>query len=69
MEMIMLLIAIVVSALVTSLLLWYSNKGFDGSHSNIGYLLTPDCVHESLVFEEETQRSFLRIALPPETKE
>lgn len=33
MEMIMLLIAIVVAALVTSLLLWYSNQGLDDSHS------------------------------------
>lgn len=31
---------------------------------NIGYLLSPDCVHESMVFAELTQRTFLRIALP-----
>lgn len=33
--------------------------------SNVGYLLSPDCIHESLRFEQETQRAFLRIALPP----
>ena len=27
-----------------------------------GYLLSPDCIHESMVFAEETQRQFLRIA-------
>lgn len=32
--------------------------------ANYGYLLSPDCVHESLVFETLTKRSFLRIALP-----
>lgn len=32
--------------------------------SGIGYLLSPDCVHESIVFAEDTQRTFLRIALP-----
>lgn len=31
---------------------------------NVGYLLSPDCVHESMTFEQETLRSFLRIALP-----
>lgn len=29
---------------------------------NMGYLLSPDCVHESMVFQEPTQRTFLRIA-------
>lgn len=29
-----------------------------------GYLLSPDCVHESMVMEKETARTFLRIALP-----
>jgi len=33
---------------------------------NVGYLLTRDCVHESMVFEQPTQRTFLRIALPVE---
>lgn len=28
-----------------------------------GYLLSPDCVHESMLFESDTQRTFLRIAL------
>lgn len=28
------------------------------------YLLSPDCVHESLTFTRETRRSFLRVALP-----
>lgn len=32
--------------------------------SNAGYLLSPDCVHESMAFEKETLRTFLRIALP-----
>jgi hypothetical protein len=32
--------------------------------ANVGYLLSPDCVHESLVFDQPTQRTFLRIALP-----
>lgn len=33
---------------------------------NVGFLLSPDCVHESMVFEQDTARSFLRIALPIE---
>ena len=33
---------------------------------NIGYLLSPDCIHESLIFTQETNRTFLRIALPPQ---
>lgn len=32
--------------------------------ANIGFLLSPDCVHESIVFPQPTRRSFLRIALP-----
>lgn len=32
--------------------------------ANIGYLLSPDCIHESMVFEQDVQRTFLRIALP-----
>lgn len=36
---------------------------------NVGYLLSPDCVHESMIFEKETQRTFLRIALPVEFAE
>lgn len=31
--------------------------------ANVGYLLSPDCVHESMLFNVDTQRSFLRIAL------
>ncbi|MDE2106584.1 MAG: hypothetical protein KGL39_55730 [Patescibacteria group bacterium] len=34
----------------------------------VGYLLSPDCVHESMVFDKPTQRSFLRIALPVDFK-
>jgi hypothetical protein len=34
--------------------------------ANVGYLLSPDCVHESIVFQRPTKRSFLRIALPVE---
>lgn len=32
--------------------------------ANYGFMLSPDCVHESMVFSEDTQRTFLRIALP-----
>jgi hypothetical protein len=32
--------------------------------ANMGYLLSPDCVHESLTFDQRTIRSFIRIALP-----
>ena len=32
--------------------------------ANVGYLLSPDCVHESMLFAEDTRRTFLRIALP-----
>jgi hypothetical protein len=32
--------------------------------ANVGYVLSPDCVHESMIFTEDTPRSFLRIALP-----
>lgn len=32
--------------------------------ANFGYLLSADCVHESMIFPVATQRSFLRIALP-----
>jgi hypothetical protein len=32
--------------------------------ANVGFLLSPDCVHESMIFPTETQRTFLRIALP-----
>ena len=30
--------------------------------ANRGFLLTPDCVHESKTFQEPTQRTFLRLA-------
>lgn len=30
--------------------------------ANVGYLLSPDCIHESMIFREPTQRQFLRIA-------
>lgn len=33
-------------------------------HENVGYLLSPDCVHESLRFDRDTLRTFIRIALP-----
>jgi hypothetical protein len=35
---------------------------------NVGYLLSADCVHESMIFDRPTQRTFLRIALPVETR-
>lgn len=30
----------------------------------VGYQLSPDCVHESMKFEADTPRTFIRIALP-----
>lgn len=33
---------------------------------NTGFLLSPDCVHESMIFNVPTRRTFLRIALPVE---
>ena len=35
---------------------------------NVGFLLSPDCVHESMLFERNTLRTFLRIALPVDFK-
>lgn len=32
--------------------------------ANVGYLLSPDCIHESLPMTETVERIFLRIALP-----
>lgn len=32
--------------------------------ADVGYLLSPDCVHESMVFDHEVERTFMRIALP-----
>lgn len=32
--------------------------------SNVAYLLSPDCVHESMILKEDVKRTFLRIALP-----
>jgi hypothetical protein len=34
--------------------------------AGVGYLLSPDCIHESMIFAAPTERSFLRIALPVE---
>lgn len=34
--------------------------------ANWGYLLSPDCVHESIIMDRPTKRTFLRIALPME---
>lgn len=31
---------------------------------NTAYWLSPDCVHESLRFNQDTERSFIRIAMP-----
>lgn len=31
---------------------------------NVGYLLSPDCIHESMIQPVAVQRTFLRIALP-----
>lgn len=32
----------------------------------IGYLLSADCVHESMIMDQDVRRTFLRIALPVE---
>ncbi len=32
--------------------------------ANVGFLLSPDCIHESLPMMADTRRTFLRIALP-----
>ena len=32
--------------------------------ANTAYLLSPDCVHESMTFDQQVLRTFLRIALP-----
>jgi hypothetical protein len=32
--------------------------------AHVGYLLSGDCIHESMRVERDTQRTFLRIALP-----
>lgn len=32
--------------------------------ANVAYILSPDCVHESMKFTEKTTRTFMRIALP-----
>jgi hypothetical protein len=32
--------------------------------AGMGYLLSPDCVHESMIQPSAIQRTFLRIALP-----
>jgi hypothetical protein len=32
--------------------------------AGVGYLLSADCVHESMIQERDVQRTFLRIALP-----
>lgn len=36
--------------------------------ANEGFVLSPDCVHESMIFDEPTPRTFLRIALPTDFK-
>jgi hypothetical protein len=36
--------------------------------ANVGYLLSADCVHESMIQPVDVQRSFLRIALPSDFK-
>lgn len=32
--------------------------------ANVGYLLSPDCIHESMTFDQRVARTFIRIALP-----
>lgn len=36
--------------------------------ANVGYLLSPDCIHESLPMTNRVLRTFLRIALPADFK-
>ena len=36
--------------------------------AGVGYLLSPDCVHESMIQPAPMKRSFLRIALPVDFK-
>ena len=36
--------------------------------ANKGFLLSPDCVHESMIFDQLVKRTFLRIALPVDFK-
>lgn len=36
--------------------------------ANIGYLLSADCIHESMIQTQDVQRTFLRIALPTNFK-
>lgn len=43
------------------------NKG-EILQAGMGYLLSPDCIHESMVFNIRTKRTFLRIALPVDFK-
>lgn len=35
--------------------------------ANEAFLLSPDCIHESMIFNSPTQRQFIRIALPVDT--
>lgn len=37
--------------------------------AGMGFLLSPDCVHESMLFDVETARTFIRIALPVSVSE
>lgn len=36
--------------------------------ANVGFLLSPDCVHQSEIMSVDTHRTFLRIALPISTE-
>jgi hypothetical protein len=36
--------------------------------AGVGFLLSPDCVHESMIQQAPTKRTFLRIALPVDFK-
>lgn len=39
-----------------------ARKGAQILPANVGFLLSPDCVHESLLFDKPTRRQFLRLA-------
>jgi hypothetical protein len=39
-------------------------RGGEVLRAHVGYLLSPDCVHESMILPTATARTFLRIALP-----
>jgi hypothetical protein len=45
---------------------WLALSAGEVLERNVGYLLSPDCVHESMIQVADVRRTFLRIALPLE---